>query len=118
MKLALALLLLFLLLAGCHLQPRVRPGLMAPRFQPPPATWEECTSIDKRVVGWTATGVVLGVLGGSSGVTTAFFDESTPRYITGTISVVFGATAALAGYLSSVNSKKYTDRCVENTGGQ
>ena len=113
-----AVLCCLLLAAGCHLQPRSRPGLMAPRFQPPPATWEECTGIDKRVVGWTATGVVLGVLGGGSGVTTAFFDESTPRYVTGTISVVFGATAALAGYLSSVNSKKYADRCTTNDGGQ
>ena len=112
------------LLAGCHLQPRYKMGLKAVHpsltagFVPPPATWEECTGIDKRVVGWTATGVVLGVLGGGAGVTTAFFDDTTPRYVTGTISVVFGAMTALASYLSVASSKKYADRCTDNQGGR
>lgn len=107
-------------MSGCHLQPRFRPGLKltAPRFQPPPATWEECKSYDRSVVGWTATGVVLGVLGGGSGVTTAFFDDKTPKYITGTISVVFGAMTALSSYMATAASKRYTDRCTQNEGGQ
>jgi len=62
--------------------------------------------------------VVLGVLGGGSGVTTAFFDDSTPRYVTGSISIVFGAMGALSGYLSSHYSKKYANRCTDNSGGE
>lgn len=114
---------LLVLLGGCrHLQPRTcltrRPANMTLSFVPPPATWAECTGYDKRVVGWTATGVVLGVLGGGSGVTTAFFDQNTPRYITGSISVVFGAMTALSSYMATAASKKYADRCTQNEGGR
>lgn len=113
-------LVLLVVLGGCHLQPRTRHvrefGLE--EYHPPPATWAECSKYDRDVVGWTATGVVLGVLGGGSGVTTAFFDQNTPRYITGSISVTFGALTALASYLGSTASKKYADRCTQNEGGR
>lgn len=113
---------LFLLLAGCHLQPSVRP---APRpeylkytFQPPPATWEECVARNRAAVGWTATGVVLGVLGGSSGVSASFFNDNTPRYVTGAISLGLGALTALAGFMASYSAKAYAERCTVNTGGK
>lgn len=115
---------LILLLAGCHLQPKFRPGLKAVNpmivaaVQPPSLSWEECSKIDRNVIGWTATSVVLGVLGGSSGGLAASFSESTPRYITGSISAVLSVVGALGGFLGSVYSKQYATRCTTNTGGK
>lgn len=109
--------LFLVLLAGCHLQPPPR-YRSTTSFTPPPATWEECKRLDRDVVGWTASGVVFGVLGGGSGITTAFFDDKTPRYVTGGVSVTLGAVTALASYLATVSAKKYADRCTVNTGGK
>lgn len=114
----LAFLVALTLLTGCHLQPRYQGLLASPGgLQPPPATWAECTRLDRDVVGWSATGVVVGVLGGGSGITTAFFDAKTPRYITGGISVTLGALSALSGYMVARSTKKYAERCTVNTGG-
>jgi hypothetical protein len=117
-------LLLFsaLLLVGCHLQPSVRPGLKAGVYslggpQSPPATWEECSKIDTKVLAWSIVAAVSGALGGSSGVATAFSD-GTPKYVTGSVSAGLGAFAAVAGLLSPYYAKKYAQRCTENTGGR
>lgn len=112
--------LVVIFLCSCHLQPRFRTGLKISLGgpQPPPMTWEECKIIDRNALGWTATAVVFGILGGSSGGLTSAFDETTSRYITGSIAVGLSVIGALGGFLGSVYSKRYAEKCTSNTGGK
>lgn len=81
------------------------------------AQQDECDSLDGKVLGWTATAVVAGVLGGGGGVT-SLFTESTPRYAVGGVGVGLAAVTALASYLSTQYSARYSHRCTVNTGGK
>lgn len=77
----------------------------------------ECDSLDNKVLGWTATVVVAGVLSGGSGVT-SLFTEQVPRYVVGGVGVVLAAVSALSAYLSTQFAQRYARRCTVNTGGR
>lgn len=81
------------------------------------AEQQECDSLDNKVLGWTATTIVAGVLGGSGGVTSLLTD-STPRWVTGGIGVGLSALSALSAYLATQYSARYSHRCTVNTGGR
>lgn len=122
-----------LLLAGCgglslrpvnpnHVQRKAevtgRLGIDEPNLnQVLQADQVECDRLDNRVLGWTATSIVLGVAGGGSGVT-AMFTESTPRYVTGGIGVGMAALTALSAYMSTQYAQRYARRCTVNLGGK
>jgi hypothetical protein len=112
------LVILSVLLAGCvHLSPQHPKGPMIAS----PASLSDriaCDRLDNFQIGWTATSVVAGVLGGGGGITTAVLDEHVPRYVTGSFSVFLSASAALAAYMSTTYTKKYTEQCTINTGGK
>lgn len=86
----------------------------------PPVTYtaQQCISLDNKQIGWTATAAAFGVLSGGSGLTTAFFSDSTPRYITGSISVLMAVGIVVSGYLSKAYGKEYADNCTVNVGGR
>lgn len=77
----------------------------------------ECDKLDNEVTGFTAATVVIGVLGGGSGLTSVFTD-STPRYATAGTSVGLAAFSALFAYLSTSFAQKYARRCAVNAGGR
>lgn len=77
----------------------------------------ECDSLDNKVLGWTATTIVAGVLGGGGGVTSILTND-TPRYVVGGLGVGLAAVSALSAYLSTQYSSRYSHRCTVNTGGR
>lgn len=80
------------------------------------STQEECDSLDARATGWTASSVVVGVLGGGSGAASLFTD-STPRYVVGGVGVGLSAVSALSAYMSVHTAQQYARKCSVNTGG-
>jgi Zn-dependent alcohol dehydrogenase len=81
------------------------------------AEQSECDSLDNKVMGWTATTIVAGVLGGAGGVTSLLTDN-TPRTVTGSVGVGLAAISALSAYLSTQYAQRYSHRCTVNTGGK
>jgi hypothetical protein len=79
-------------------------------------TQDQCDSLDAKVTGFTATSIVVGVLGGGSGVT-SIFTESTPRYVVGGVGVGLAAMSALTAYLTVHYSQEYAHKCTANVGG-
>jgi hypothetical protein len=76
----------------------------------------ECDAIDARVTAFTASSIVVGVLGGGSGVS-SLFTEATPRYVVGGVGVGLAAMSALTAYLTVHYAQLYARRCAVNTGG-
>jgi hypothetical protein len=76
-----------------------------------------CDALDNKVIGFTATAVTLGVLGGGSGLT-SIFTENTPRYAIGGVGVGLAALTALFSYLSTQFASKYARQCAVNVGGR
>lgn len=79
-------------------------------------TQAQCDSLDAKVTGLTATSIVVGVLGGGSGVT-SIFTESTPRYVVGGVGVALSTLTALTSYLTVHYAQLYARRCTVNAGG-
>lgn len=108
--------IIVLLLAGCHLQPRTF-GL---RGTAPAVTYtrEECAVLDRNQLGWSVSAVIFGVLGGGSGGLTAVVPDDTPKYVVGSLSLVFGIFAGVSTLLAPAYAKRYADGCTVNTGGK
>ena len=119
----LALAIPFLL--ACRLQPaQPRPKssvvilkMAASPFAIPPATWEECSGIDRNQVGWAAAGAASGGLGAASAGLTAAFDSNTAKYVLSATGAAFGVLATVSSFLASHYAKRYAQRCTDNTGG-
>ena len=71
----------------------------------------ECVALDNKNLGWMATSVVAGVLGGGSGVTSLLTDN-TPRYVVSSVGIGLSALAALSSFLSTQYAARYTRQCL------
>ena len=80
-------------------------------------TEAECDHLDNKVTGWMATSLAATALGGVSGIVTSVPSDQTSRWIISGVSLLFGATAAVASYLSTHFAARYTKQCTVNIGG-
>lgn len=108
-------------LLACHLQPaapKIRAEFNGYKLsRMPPATWQECSAIDRNQVGWAATAAASAGLGGAVSGLHAVFDTDTAKYVLSASGAVFGVLAATSAFLASHYAKRYSDRCTDNQGG-
>jgi hypothetical protein len=104
--------LLALALGGCSLRQPYARTYRAVSTDPALAAW--CQSLNRRVIGFTATSVGLGAAGGATGLS-SIFTGSTNRYATAGTSVGLAILAPIFAYLSNVESQAYTRSCTAET---
>lgn len=78
---------------------------------------DQCSALDSKVTGWTAASIVVGTLGGSSGVATTVLADNVPRWVTGSVTVFLSAMAGLSGYLAGHYAAKYSQGCTVPVAG-
>ena len=77
----------------------------------------ECDALDNKATGWVATTIVAGVLGGGSGLTSVFTND-TPRYVVTGTGIALAAVSALSAYMGSHYAQRYSRECAVNVGGR
>lgn len=116
MEQAVRAVILALLLSGCSTF-SLRPSHFPERVTAPtPEEIEEqkiCDKMDNKQIAWTGTSIAFGVLAGAGGLTTAVFDDKTPRWAIGSVSLLLAVGMAVTSYVSKVETKRYSDRCTQ-----
>jgi hypothetical protein len=109
--------LLIPILGGCgaHVSALNPPQTPSPSGVTPMGTISysdaDCLSLHNKTIAYTATAAALAALSGGTGLTTAVFTDSTPRYITGTTSLTVGVTAAVIAVLEKFASDDFSAGC-------
>lgn len=81
-----------------------------------PALDAQCAAYNRRAIGFTATAVALGGLGAATGIP-AMLSSDTPRWVTGSISAVTSAGAAVFTTLANLETAAYARSCAVEVAG-
>lgn len=73
--------------------------------------------LNDEAIGLMAASIGLGVLAGSSGVTT-LFTSSTPRYVVGAVGLALQVGAGVTTALSTLYGTRYAAECTEDDGAR
>jgi len=76
-------------------------------------TWTDadCKKLHNRTVAYTAVTAALAALSGTGGITTAALDDSTPRWVTGSVSAGLGALSAVFATLLKFAEDDFSSGC-------
>lgn len=108
--------LLIVALAGCSLRGRNLPARTAVSVAYDPALEAQCAKMNRRVMGFTATAIGLGVAGAATGLP-SLFTSNTSRYATAGTSIGVAIASAVFTYLSNAEAAAYAKTCTAGTTG-